>query len=125
MENKKKVGVGVGIAAAVAAAAAAYMLTGERGKKNRAAIKGAVDKAKKEIEREVKKAKNVTKKQYHSIVDQVLAKYKQIDKAAVVSIVSEMKNHWDVISDEVKGATKTVKKAPKKVVKKKKTVKKS
>jgi len=118
MATKTKVGIGLG-AAAMVAAAGAYLLTGERGKKNRAKVKEWSVKARQEVLREVVKVKKLTEMQYNQIVDTVMRQYEAIDKKEAAALVKELKSHWDNIRAELKGVQKTAKKASGRVVKKK------
>jgi gas vesicle protein len=69
--SKVKVALGVG-AGLAAAAAAAYLLTGERGKQNRAKIKEMTKSMHADIKSELKNLKANGKKEYHAIIEKVL-----------------------------------------------------
>ena len=68
--RKVKIAVGVG-AALAAAATAAYLLTGERGKKNREEIKKLTKGMQAEVAQELKKLKKTGEKEYHAILEKV------------------------------------------------------
>ena len=91
MGTGKKVAIGTGLV--LAAAAATYFLTGERGKKNRAAIKEWATKAHEELAKELKKMKHVTQEEYHELVEKVVAKYK-LTKDQAEELVTSLKGHW-------------------------------
>ena len=115
---KVAVGVGVGLAAVAAAAAGAYFLYGKNGAKNRKAVKSWMLKAKAEALEQLEKAKDMSEKSYHEIVDKVHKKYsaiKNIDPKEVKELVGELKGHWVEIKKHLDKASKTPKKAaPKK-----------
>lgn len=137
-KTQKKIAVGAGITAlAAAAAAGTYFFAGKRGKENRAKVSKWADTAKKDVVKQLKGMKDVTKTSYNTAVDAVVAQYKKakkVDPKELVALASELKGHWDNIAGEVtraaqkvttKKATKTA--APKKAAKKapaKKTAKK-
>ena len=91
MGTGKKVAIGAGLV--LAAAAATYFLTGERGRKNRAAIKEWATKAHEELAKELKKMKHVTQEEYHELVEKVVAKYK-LTKDQAEELVTSLKGHW-------------------------------
>ena len=91
MGTGKKVAIGTGLV--LAAAAATYFLTGERGQKNRAAIKEWAMKAHEEMARELKKVKHVTQEQYHALVEKIVAKYK-LTKTDADELIDSLKGHW-------------------------------
>lgn len=68
--RKVKIAVGVG-AALAAAATAAYLLTGERGKKNRSQIKKLTKEMQTQVAAELKQLKKTGKKEYHAILEKV------------------------------------------------------
>lgn len=129
MKNKTKLelAAGAGFAAAAAAAAGAYFLTGKRGAKTRRKLSAWANKAKSEAVREFNKMKVKNAAAYRKMVSGVEKKYramKNIDPQEVAALVSELKEHWDVVSMEVAKAAKKVarklpvKKAAKKAAKK-------
>jgi hypothetical protein len=113
-ENKSKgisTGAMVGIGASIAAAAAAgYLLFGPDGKKNRKTVRGWAIKMKGEIIEKFEEAKELTEATYHSIVDEVSAKYadmKGIDKEELAALVADIRKHWKAMSaGKKKGSAK-------------------
>lgn len=104
-------GAKIGIGATVAAAGiAAYLLFGKDAKKNRKIVRGWGVKMKGEIIEKFEKAKDLTEPVYHTIVDQVSAKYakmKDIDQAELGAMVSEIRKHWKALSKGAKPKAKT------------------
>lgn len=107
-------GAKIGIGATIAAAGvAAYLLFGKEGKKNRKVIRGWGVKMKGEIIEKFEKAKDITEPMYHTIVDQIQAKYakiKDVDQAELAALVKDIKKHWKTISKEIKPKPKAKKK---------------
>ncbi|MFA5778127.1 MAG: hypothetical protein WC870_01390 [Candidatus Paceibacterota bacterium] len=104
MSVGKKVAVGAGIAAL---SVGAYYFFGPNSKAHQKKAKVLVAKVKKEVEREVKKAKAVTVPLYHKAVDTVsknYAKQYKLHEKDVKALAAKVKNEW-------KGAKKVVKKA--------------
>ncbi len=90
--------MGAGIAAA---ATAVYFLTGEKGKKNREAIKGWMSKAKKEVVAKLEKAKNLTQDSYDAMIEEVVSKYesaKEVTPKEIKELKGELKSHWKKIA---------------------------
>ena len=112
---KKKVAVGLGIAAA---GLAAYLLSGSRGKKRRAALKKWAGVVEKEIAREVKKLKTVSKKEYDAIVSTVAKKYSDLDKEDLKQIVADAKRHFADVRKAVAPVAKKATKSVSKIVRK-------
>lgn len=103
-----KLVVGASIAAV---SAAAYLLFGPEGKKNRKIIKGWSVKMKGEIIEKMEQAKDVTEPVYQKIIDQVSSKYaklKNIDKAELEGVVSDIKKHWKAMSKTTKAVKRKV-----------------
>jgi hypothetical protein len=92
MSTGKKVAIGAGLA--LAAAAATYFLSGERGKKNRKAIKDWAVKANEEVAQAVKKAGDVTKVQYDRIVKDVMNRYQHLSENELKELGAMLKSHW-------------------------------
>ncbi|MFA5009431.1 MAG: hypothetical protein WC534_02515 [Candidatus Paceibacterota bacterium] len=91
------VAVGVGIAVA---SAAAYLLFGDKGKKNRKALRGWAIKMRGEIIEKLEKIKEVTEPVYNQVVDTVSARYakaKDIDKKELEELVADIRKHWKAI----------------------------
>lgn len=129
-KTQKKIAVGAGITAlAAAAAAGTYFFAGKRSKENRDKVSKWVDTAKKDVVKQLKGMKDVTKSSYNTAVDAVVAQYKKakkVDPKELIALASELKGHWDNIAGEVTKVARSV--APKKIVKKaapKKAAKKS
>jgi hypothetical protein len=121
MSTATKVGIGATIAVA---GVAAYLLFGPEGKKNRKVIRGWAVKMKGEIIEKFEEVKDLTEPVYQSIVDQVSEKYsklKNVDKAELAAMVSDMRKNWKKLSKSAKPkkATKKLVKAVKKVTAKK------
>ena len=124
--SKKKVGVGVAFAATAAAAATgAYLLYGSKNAaKNRRAVKGWVNTAKKEVVGQIKKAKKtLSKADYEKLVDRTMKKYHKLGSTSaseVNRLTRDLKREWSKI---VKMPTKK-KVSKRKITSRKKTVKK-
>lgn len=118
-KTQKKIAVGAGITAlAAAAAAGTYFFAGKRGKENRAKVSKWADTAKKDVVKQLKGMKDVTKSSYNSAVDAVVAQYtkaKKVNPKELIALASELKGHWDNIAGEVSKVAKKV--APKKAAK--------
>jgi len=112
--SKKGMGASGAVAVGVTVAAmsaAAYLLFGPEGKKNRKIIRGWSVKMKGEIIEKFEKAKDLTEPVYHSIVDQVSAKYakmKDIDADELSKVVADIRKHWKSVSKDGKKAVKKV-----------------
>jgi gas vesicle protein len=120
--SMKKAAVVGGILAGVAAAGAAtaYFFGGKGGEKNRAKVKAWADKAKKEVVSELKKMENVSQKAYHSAVDMIMDKYKDlknVDQEDLMNAAKELKSHWKSISADMKKAVDEGKKIASSTVK--------
>ncbi len=127
-KTQKKIAVGAGITAlAAAAAAGTYFFAGKRGKENRAKVSKWADTAKKDVVKQLKGMKDVTKSSYNTAVDAVVAQYKKakkVDPKELIALASELKGHWDNIAGEVtKVARKVTTKKPTKTVAAKKAAK--
>ena len=85
---------------ALAAIAAAYFLTGERGKKNRKAIKEWAVKANEEVSAAVKKAGTVTKAEYNKIAKEISSRYKHLTKTEFAHLSRMLRSHWDQLAKE-------------------------
>jgi len=105
-EVAKVVGIGAGIAAL---SAAAYIMFGPDAKKNRKAIRGWAVKMKGEVIEKLEKAKEITEPVYHSILDEVQAKYakvKNVDSKELEDAIAEIRKHWKSIEKDAKAAAK-------------------
>ena len=117
-KNKKSKSGGKLLAAGVGAAlgAGAYYLLGPDGKKNQKRVSILMGKIKKEVEKEVKKSKEVSTPLYHKVVDVVsenYAKQYKIHEPEIKAFTKKLKSEWKNVSKKV---------APKvaKIIKKKK-----
>jgi gas vesicle protein len=119
--KKKKGGISggkvlLGVAALGAAGAGAYYLLGPKAKAHQKKASALFTKIKKEVEVEVKKAKEVGTPIYHKTVDMVSENYArqyQMHKPEIQAFAKKLKKEW-------KGAGKKTVKKPAKVSKKKK-----
>jgi hypothetical protein len=97
-QDSSKLGVGVALAAAAAATAAGvYFLSGDRGAKNRKAIKGWALKAKGEVLEKIENLKEVNEETYYKIIDSVAKRYeamKNVDAEELGKMAAELKSHW-------------------------------
>ena len=100
MSGKAKAAIGIG-AGLAAAGVAAFLLLGERGEKNRKAVKAWAGKMQGEISREIGKLKQVSKAQYLAIVSEVAKRYKNIDKADLDGVVADLKNPWKNLEKKI------------------------
>jgi HPt (histidine-containing phosphotransfer) domain-containing protein len=129
--QKRVIAAGAGLAAVAAAAAGVYLLTGKNAKNRKKLAKWAGD-MQNDVVKELNKAGKHTKANYQQIVDKVAKNYKNLKNVSapeLAQVASELKSHWDIISNEVGKASavvkqvvptakKTVKKTAKKAVKK-------
>lgn len=122
MSNGKKVAIGAGVVALSAVGAGAYYLLGPDGKKNQKKALVLVNKMKKEVVSEVKKAKKLSGPIYNKAVDIVSKNYaKQYKTHAkdIQAIASKLKTEWKDVEKTLKSkATGVAKKATKVVTKK-------
>lgn len=126
--KKKGVNAGVVAAGAVAAAAAAgtaYYFYGAKGaKKHRAAAAKWATGMKREVIKDVRKARKLTAPLVAAAVDRAARGYKSarsIDPKDLSRAASELKRNWKMVAKEISDAGKYaggVKKAPKKGAKK-------
>lgn len=121
--NSKALQVGLGIAAVSAMALGAYMLSGDKGAKNRKIVKGWMLKAKGEVLEQVEKAKEVSLDAYDAAVKTVAEKYSKmsgVTPADIKTFVNELRNSGKMIASKSKSATKKSSKKVKSAAKKKK-----
>lgn len=119
-KTNKALAVGAGVAALAATAAGIYMMTGERGKKNRKKAAKWVDNIQDDIISELGKVKNITQSTYHKAVDTAVKNYKGLKNVStpeLTAIAKELKGSWNMISAELDKASKTIKKAVPKAAK--------
>lgn len=86
--------IGVGVAAA---GAGAYYLLGPKGKQHQKQAKAWMEKMKLEVEKNLKKIKDITKPLYHNTVDSIAAiynkKYKEHEKE-INAFAKKLKGEW-------------------------------
>lgn len=126
-----KVAVGVGVAAAAAlAAAGAYWFYGSgHAKEHRKQVKSWMLKARAEVMDAIEKIEDIDKEKYIDIVQQILARYSKtagVTSGELAHMKKDLIDTWAHMeaartsgTKVLKGAKKTVKKAAKKVSKKK------
>jgi uncharacterized protein YpuA (DUF1002 family) len=110
---------------AVAGLAGAYFLYGKDGAKNKKAIKVWALRAKADVIEKLEKTKDVTEETFHSVVDEISAKYgskiKDLNTDDITTFAKDLKKHWKDIKGNLMGKTtvkKSITKAVKKIVKK-------
>ncbi len=112
---EKVLAAGVGVAAL---SVAAYLLFGPKGKQNRKNVRGWAVKMKGEMIEKFEQAKNITKPVYHSIVDEISAKYakqKNVGRAELAETIADIRRHWETMSKLSRPAKhRTTKKVSKK-----------
>ena len=107
----KKLGTIAGLAAA--AAGAYYLYYSKNAKKNRAAVKGWMEHAEKEIVSQAGRLKEVTEDNFKEIVSTVAAKYKKLRKleqSEVEDFVKALQSAWKQIKKDLSKGKKEVKK---------------
>ncbi len=127
-QQKIALGVGAGAAALAAGAAATYLFATKKGKQTRKQLAVWLEKAQKDVAKELKQAKQVSKKVYDQAVDAVVAQYKKakkIDPQDLVALAGELKTHWNAIAKEAATSAKKVTQKVQKAVVKKAASKKS
>jgi len=115
--NKKKGMSGGKIVARVAGIAAlgagAYYLLGPKAKAHQKKVKVLVEKMKKEVEKEIKKVKEVTPPLYHKAVDNISKNYAEqykLHEKDIKDFAKKMKSEWKGINKIIKKPVKTSKK---------------
>ena len=96
-----KIAAAAGATALAAAATAYYFAFDKKAAKHRQAAKNWAHKAKTEIIKELKKAKNASKPTYEAAVKEVLKKYGDYEKTApdeLKKLQSSLMSHWSQIS---------------------------
>ncbi|PIT92112.1 MAG: hypothetical protein COU08_04650 [Candidatus Harrisonbacteria bacterium CG10_big_fil_rev_8_21_14_0_10_42_17] len=89
--------------AVLAGIAGYYLLAGERGKKHRAALKSWSMRMKADVMEKLETASSVSKKHFHTIVDDVAKHYKtakHVDKQDLKDLVTDLKQRWREIEQE-------------------------
>lgn len=111
-------GAALGIAlGAVVAGAAALLFAPKSGKELRADIKKASTDVTKKVLSEVEKAKDMSEKKYHQIVDKVVDEYTKNKKVAIQAVTmlkKDLKGKWKEVEKEVKHVQGQAKKIVKK-----------
>lgn len=101
-----KIAVGTTVGALLTAGAAAYFFTQTKtGKQAAKKIKEHAIHLGKEISHRVSKVRNLSKKKYDEIVDEIVDEYankKKIASAQVVSLKKDLKSHWNDVQKELR-----------------------
>ena len=113
-----EIGAGAATAAAIAAAAGIYFFGGERGKKNKAKAKAWIEKARKEIVKNAKIAKHLSREEYQRLVEKAIKHYgalEKMDAGQIALAARELKGEWDHIVKRAHSSIKVprTKKTPK------------
>lgn len=101
MSTGKKMAIGAGVVALSAATAGAYYLLGPNKKIHQKRAKTLMAKIEKEVQNEMKKAKNVTMSAYKSAVDSVsknYAKQYKMHEKDIEAFAKELKSKWKKLS---------------------------
>ncbi len=109
----KKVAIGATVAALSAVTGGAYYLLGPNAKAHQKKANILRTKIQKEVQREVKKAKEVTVPLYHKAVDVVsenYAKQYKMHEGDIRAIAKKLKGEWKSVNKTVKKAVKAAKK---------------
>lgn len=104
MDRSKKA-IGAGIVLAAIAAAATYFLTGPRGRENRGKIAAWTLDMKAEVLRRMKQVKILNREAYHTVVDEVAARYQRVGRVSsseMRHLTQELKGAWSHISRQLK-----------------------
>lgn len=102
--------------AVTALVAGAFLLSGERGQKNRTMMRGWAVQAKGEVMEELENLKEVTQDKYLEIVDVVLKRWqstKKVGEKDLAKLGKELRSYWRDIADETSKTAKKVKKTAK------------
>ena len=97
MSMGKKMAIGAGIVAIGAATGGAYYILGPNAKAHQKKAAALLAKIKKEVEREIKKAKEVSVPLYHKAVDAVSETYAKQYKAHekdIKAFAKKLKSEW-------------------------------
>lgn len=108
--TKKVTAVGAGLTAIAATAAAVYLFTGKNAKNRKKMARWAKD-LQSDVVKELNKTGKATKASYNKLVDQTAKNYsglKNISGKEVVELATELKGHWDMISQELSTAGKKI-----------------
>jgi len=104
------VAIGAGVAAA---AAGAYYLLGPEAKKHQKKAVDLMKKMKKEVDSNIKKAKQVTTPLYNKAVDVVAANYAKqykLHEKDIKAFAQKLKSEWKGVEKTVKKTAKVIKK---------------
>lgn len=102
----KKIVLGAGVAAL---GAGAYYLLGPKGKENQKKALALASKMKKEVEKEMKKAKKATAPVYYKIIDTISSNYTKqykLHEKDIKSFAKKLKGEWKKAKKTVKSVTK-------------------
>jgi len=116
INNKKGMSGGkivAGIAGVAALGAGAYYLLGPKAKAHQKKAKVLVEKMKKEVEKEIKKVKEITPPLYHQAVDSISKNYAEqykLHEKDIKAFAEKMKSEWKGMKKIVKKPTKISKK---------------
>ncbi|MFA6257826.1 MAG: hypothetical protein WC671_02325 [Candidatus Paceibacterota bacterium] len=114
MSVGKKVAVGAGaVVVASAVGAGVYYLFGPRAKAHQKKAISFISKMKKDVEKEVRKTKEVTIPIYNNIVDTVSSNYAKqykIYEGDVKVLAKKLKSEWKGVNKVAKKTVKTLKK---------------
>ncbi|MDP3971212.1 MAG: hypothetical protein Q8P90_06020 [bacterium] len=114
IQKKVKVAAGTAVGALLAAGAATYFFTQtKQGKKAAVKIKQTASELSKDISHKVSKARDMSKKKYDEIVDQIVDEYaekKKVAETTVTSLKKDLKSHWADVNKELKKGSTSAKK---------------
>lgn len=114
MSVGKKVAVGAAGAAAISAVGAGvYYLFGPKAKVHQKKTKALISKMKKEIDREVKKARKVTAPIYDDVVNAISSNYAKqykIHEGDIKALAKKMKDEWKGVNKVAKKTVRNIKK---------------
>ncbi|MCR4327950.1 MAG: hypothetical protein NUV53_00325 [Patescibacteria group bacterium] len=97
MSTGKKMAIGAGIVAVGAATGGAYYILGPNAKAHQKKVAALLNKIKKEVEKEAKKAKEISVPLYHKAVDTVsktYAKHYKAHEKDIKAFTKKLKNEW-------------------------------
>lgn len=87
-----------------AVAAAIYLMTGERGQRNRDKIRDWTSHAKDEVVNTLEKLQRVDAQTYKHVIDSVLDRYRgvrNVDAGEIFALGKELKEQWDDIKSQI------------------------
>jgi hypothetical protein len=112
-QTKSTGGTIAAVAAIAALLAGTFLMTGKRGSKNRATVRGWMIRAKGEVLEQLESMKDVSMETYLGVVDTVLKRYKNmkdISAAELVELGDELRGHWKEIAKQKGTGRKSAKK---------------